>query len=66
MPTYELTCDECGNRFERFLTRILRTDDKVCPSCGSMRVTEGFGGGYVARKVTGSTAPECVPRGGFG
>ena len=68
MPTYDLTCRDCGVRFERFLTRILRTEDKVCPSCGSSHVDEGIGGGYVSSSRNGSDrgGTPCVPRGGFG
>lgn len=62
MPTYELRCAECGNRFERFLMRLLKDTDKVCPECGSTRVEAGLGGGFVARPAS---AAGCVPRGGF-
>jgi putative FmdB family regulatory protein len=64
MPTYDLTCTECGHRFERFLLRLLRETDKVCSQCGSKQVTAGIGGGFVSRKATESSA--CAPRGGFG
>lgn len=67
MPTYELHCSACGNRFERFLTRILRSEDKVCPSCGSHDVREGLGGGYAPpRAAKRHEAGTCAPRGGFG
>jgi len=64
MPTYELHCQECGHEFDRFLMRLLREADRVCPECGSTRVETGVGGGFVARPI-GSTS-SCVPRGGFG
>lgn len=63
MPTYELQCAECGHAFDRFLLRLLRESDKVCPECGSTRVTQGVGGGFVAGPAKASSA--CVPRGGF-
>ncbi|GAB4275481.1 MAG: hypothetical protein Kow0056_05090 [Coriobacteriia bacterium] len=64
MPTYELTCDDCGERFERFLTRLLREQDKVCPSCGSRDVRTGVGGGFTAPpKRSEHTA--CAPSSGF-
>lgn len=64
MPTYELTCSDCGHRFDRFLTRLLRADDKVCPRCGSRNVQLGVGGGFPFRSASSSS--ECAPRGGFG
>ncbi|MBA4370111.1 MAG: hypothetical protein C0418_00840 [Coriobacteriaceae bacterium] len=64
MPTYDLTCDECGERFERFLTRMLREQDRVCPRCGSSKVRPGPGGGFLLTDARPS-AKGCVPRGGF-
>jgi len=63
MPTYELRCKNCGHEFDRFLMRLLREADKVCPECGSSDVSTGVGGGYVASPVTSSGS--CTPRGGF-
>lgn len=64
VPTYGLRCSECGHEFDRFLTRLLRESDKICPECGSTRVSAGVGGGFLSRRSkTGSSA--CVPRGGF-
>jgi putative FmdB family regulatory protein len=65
MPTYELTCSECGTRFERFLARMLRDEDKVCPNCGSSEVKQGIGGGYVAKAAVRPDS-SCSSRGGFG
>lgn len=66
MPTYELECTACRTRFERFLTRVLREEDKVCPACGSTDVKQGIGGGYVSRRSPSAPQTGCVPRGGFG
>ena len=69
MPTYELVCGACGVRFETFLMRILRTEDKVCHECGSSDAREGVGGGYVATpssKAASGGGLGCTPRGGFG
>ena len=65
MPTYEMTCRECGERSERFLTRLLRDEDKVCSACGSGEVVLGVGGGFCAPRRSGSDSA-CLPRGGFG
>lgn len=62
MPTYDLTCRSCGNRFELFVMRLLRDGDRVCPECGSTDVGRGVGGGLVV-KPAGQAG--CVPQGGF-
>lgn len=64
MPTYELTCRTCGTSFEKFLMRLLRLEDKVCPACGSSEVGVGVGGGYV--KPTAESRVSCGGQGGFG
>ena len=64
MPTYELTCRDCGTRFERFLQRLLRDEDRVCPVCGSAEVETGIGGGFVAHRPAASEG--CRPVGGIG
>jgi putative FmdB family regulatory protein len=61
VPTYELRCEACGSRFERFLLRLLRDEDRVCPTCGSTKVKVGVGGGF----VSAAPKPGCEPRGGF-
>ena len=63
MPSYDLRCEACGHRFEKFLTRLLRDSDKVCPECGSADVRPGLGGGVIAGPKQSGGA--CVPRGGF-
>ncbi|PKQ37184.1 MAG: hypothetical protein CVT59_08995 [Actinobacteria bacterium HGW-Actinobacteria-1] len=64
VPTYELKCVDCGSRFERFLMRLLRETDKVCPVCGSQNVSAGVGGGILGKKS--NTGASCGPVGGFG
>lgn len=61
MPTYDLTCRSCGEKFERFVLRMLSEDDLVCPVCGSRDVVRGIGGGFVSvgRSGSGSSAPSC-------
>jgi putative FmdB family regulatory protein len=66
MPTYELECRACGNRFERFLTRLLRDEDRVCPECGSTEVRSGVGGGFGIVTRQSRESNRCTPRGGFG
>ena len=66
MPTYDLSCTACGNSFEKFMTRLIRDDDKVCPECGSTEVSQGVGGGYAMSRSGVDMSGACVPRGGFG
>ncbi|MCE5203139.1 MAG: zinc ribbon domain-containing protein [Actinomycetia bacterium] len=65
MPTYDLSCKKCGHRFERFVPRLIRDTDKVCPRCGSTEVVTGVGGGFV-KTSSGTAAGSCVSSGGFG
>lgn len=68
MPTYDLTCRDCGTRFERFFMRLLRQSDLVCPECGSTRVDRGIGGGMLGSGTKSAVrAPDraCRPSGGF-
>lgn len=61
MPTYDLTCKDCGNRFEIFLMRILREEDKRCPKCGSDRVKTGLGGGVLGSGIGTASDTTCAP-----
>ncbi len=63
MPTYELRCATCGHRFDVFVMRLLRPEDKVCPVCGSHDVATGLGGGIVSVSSGGSS---CGGSSGFG
>jgi len=66
LPTYDLTCQDCGERFELFFMRLLREEDKLCPVCGSDRIRTGLGGGVLAIASKGSdVSPSCGDR-GFG
>lgn len=64
MPTYDLTCQDCGERFERFVMRLLRDEEKVCPVCGSNNVKLGLGGGFLGGGIAKSDA-EVACGGGF-
>ena len=64
MPTYELHCVDCGHVFDRFLMRLLKESDRVCPECGSTRVETGVGGGFAPKRSVSSSG--CAPQGGFG
>lgn len=68
MPTYELTCRACGHAFDRFLARLLRDEDLVCPECGSTDVRKGVGGGFlsVGNPRSSAQASESCGTGHFG
>lgn len=67
MPTYELTCQDCGERFDLFVMRILRDDDRVCTACGSRNVKRGLGGGVLGKgTAVAAVAPAAsCSSGGF-
>ena len=52
MPTYDLECRGCGERFEFFRPGFLRGEDRGCPECGEpgaeQRLTAGFVAGVSA------------------
>jgi putative FmdB family regulatory protein len=67
MPIYDLKCDDCGHRFEKFITGFLKDKDKECPRCYSRRISQQFSGGSFG--VGGSSAGggcSAPPRSGFG
>lgn len=42
MPIYEYTCDECDNRFEKFVRTMTTPLEVKCPKCGSLHVRKGW------------------------
>jgi putative FmdB family regulatory protein len=66
MAIYDLKCDECGHQFEKFVSGFLSEQDKVCPECGSHRISQKFTS-FFGSCVTGSGGG-CAPPagGGFG
>lgn len=67
MPTYDLICHDCNERFELFLLRLLKESDKRCPSCGSSRVRPGVGGGILGAGTAQSKGDvSCSGGGSFG
>jgi putative FmdB family regulatory protein len=67
VPTYDLACGGCDARFERFRQGFLRDEDRVCPECGSLEVTQRFTGFVTARPGRGDgPAPTVTGFGGGG
>ncbi len=60
MPTYDLTCTACGHRYDRFIPRMLRDEDRVCPECGASGMKVGVGGGILG-SGTASSSPVTIP-----
>jgi putative FmdB family regulatory protein len=66
VPSYDLTCRECGHDFEAFRQGFLRDDDRVCPACGAVDARQRFTGFVTARPARGEAAPSVVGFGGGG
>ncbi|MBC7233788.1 MAG: zinc ribbon domain-containing protein [Chloroflexi bacterium] len=66
MPIYEYRCNECGEKFEKWLRSMSATEDVRCPRCGSRRVAKAislFGKSGSAASAAASDA-SCAPTGG--
>ena len=42
MPIYEYQCEQCGERFDKFVRSMFSEVEVDCPSCGSAQVRKGF------------------------
>lgn len=72
MPTYDYTCNACGNKFERFES-ITAAPNKACPKCGKKKAERQIsaGGGFIFKgtgfyltdykKKSGTPAAESKP-----
>ena len=54
MPIFEFTCEDCGETFEELLRNASKTEEVVCPTCQSQRVTKLIS--RFASKAPGSKA----------
>ncbi len=66
MPIYEYRCNECGEKFEKWLRSMTTAEDVCCPRCGSQRVAKAislFGKSGATSSVVNSDA-SCAPTGG--
>ena len=71
MPIYDLKCDDCGHRFEKFVTSFIKDEEKECPRCNSRKVSQQYSGGSFGISGCGSTSSGsggcgAPPRSGFG
>ena len=65
MPLYGFICDDCKDDFEELVMSSSKTDDVVCPSCGSRKVQRQLSlvAGLKASSGTSSSA-SCSTGGG--
>jgi len=66
MAIYDLKCDDCEHQFEKYVSGFLSDEDKVCPRCGSRKISQKFTSffGSCGSGGTGGCAPPVG--GGFG
>ena len=65
MAFYDFTCLACGSDFEVFCTGFIKEDQKLCPSCGSVKVRQKFSSFLSTGSSTGGGC--ATPAGsGFG
>lgn len=66
MPSYDLVCQDCGNKFSVFCT-ISKKDQQLCPQCNSPKVSQRFTAvNIVGGKSSGGEGPTPVRSSGFG
>ncbi|MBM4428762.1 MAG: zinc ribbon domain-containing protein [Chloroflexi bacterium] len=67
MPVYEYSCEECGERFEKWLRSLSSTEQLCCPRCGSHRVKKAVslvGRSGLTGRTAGAADSSCAPTGG--
>lgn len=70
MPIYEYVCQDCGDKYEKFVRSTTAPVELACPTCGSPRGEKAlslFGAIGNGAKSGGATrtasAPSCGPIG---
>ena len=70
MPIYEYVCQDCGEKYEKFVRSSTAEVKLICPTCGSERGEKAFSVfgaiGSSASSSAGSfasSAPACGPGG---
>jgi len=68
MPIYEYVCQDCGEKYEKFVRAGAGAVELVCPRCGSMRAEKAFSlfglrGSGGESKASPAPAPACGPVG---
>ncbi len=69
MPIYEYVCQDCEQKFEKFIRSRMAKVILECPSCGSDRANKAFSAfstrnsGGISQTIPASSAPACGPIG---
>jgi putative FmdB family regulatory protein len=73
MPIYEYVCQDCGDKYEKFVRSITAPVALTCPTCGSPRgekalslfgsIGNGDKSGSAFGNTRTSSAPSCGPIG---
>ena len=69
MPIYEYVCQNCGQKYEKFVRSNPATVELKCPHCGSSQARKAFsvfgtlGSGGAAAQGAVSSAAACGPVG---
>jgi putative FmdB family regulatory protein len=71
MPIYEYVCQDCGEKYEKFVRSSTAEVKLVCPTCGSERGEKAFSvfgaiGGGSASSSAGSFASSAAACGPVG
>ncbi|MGC8786870.1 MAG: FmdB family zinc ribbon protein [Anaerolineae bacterium] len=66
MPIYEYRCNECGEKFEKWLRSMSAANDICCPRCGSRNVEKAISlfGKSGSKASTAAFDTSCAPTGG--
>jgi putative FmdB family regulatory protein len=69
MPIYEYICQDCGEKYEKFVRSSLAKIELKCPSCGSAQAKKAFSvfgtrsSGSQSLAGAASSAAACGPIG---
>ena len=64
MPIYEYRCEECGNRFEKFVRSMSTKVQVECPKCHSADCKKSISlFGTATTRSGSSAAANCAPSG---
>jgi putative FmdB family regulatory protein len=69
MPIYEYVCQDCGEKYDKFVRSSLAKIELKCPTCGSAQGKKAFsifgvrGGSGTSSVAAASSAAACGPIG---
>jgi len=66
MPIYEYQCNDCGERFDKWLRSMDCAEATRCPRCGSQRVRKAVSVPGKSGSMSGGTRSDssCAPTSG--